>query len=95
MAAYIIMDIEVIDAATYQKCIQPAADSVSQYGGRALARGGRAEHLEGDWEPHRIVIFEFSSLDQARRWLHSPEYAPARTVRQASARTRMIVVEGV
>jgi uncharacterized protein (DUF1330 family) len=50
--------------------------------------------LEGDWQAKRLVILEFSSVEQAKNWLNSPEYAPARALRHQYARTNMVVVEG-
>ena len=68
---------------------------MAQYGGRFLARGGRTETLEGNWSPRRLVILEFPSLARAQAWIDSPEYAPARRLRQLSSRSNIIVLEGV
>ena len=51
--------------------------------------------LEGDWQPQRLVVVEFPSVEQARRWWNSSEYAEAKALRQAATNTRMVVVEGV
>jgi uncharacterized protein (DUF1330 family) len=68
---------------------------VAAYGGRFLARGGAVESLEGGWSPQRLVILEFPSVAQAHAWIDSPEYARARALRQRSATSNMLVVEGV
>jgi uncharacterized protein (DUF1330 family) len=68
---------------------------VALYGGMYLARGGKAESLEGGWESQRLVILKFSSTEQAKAWLNSPEYAPVRQLRHKYAKSKMIVVEGV
>jgi uncharacterized protein (DUF1330 family) len=68
---------------------------VEFYGGRYVARGGAAETLEGQWSPKRLVILEFPSVEQAKAWLNSAEYAPARELRHRYATSNMIVVEGV
>jgi uncharacterized protein (DUF1330 family) len=52
------------------------------------------ETLEGDWQAQRLVILEFPSTEQAKSWLNSSEYAPARKLRHQYARTNMVVVEG-
>jgi uncharacterized protein (DUF1330 family) len=57
-------------------------------------RGGKTETLEGDWQPGRFVILEFPSVEKAKQWWTSEEYAPAKALRQANAKTKMIVVEG-
>jgi uncharacterized protein (DUF1330 family) len=95
MSAYLIVDIEVEDMARYETYKKAAPASIAAYGGRYLARGGRTEVLEGEWTPNRLVILEFESLERAKAWLDSPEYRDARALRQASARTNMVVIEGV
>jgi uncharacterized protein (DUF1330 family) len=40
------------------------------------------------------VVLKFASLDQARRFEASPEYASARAARQGAAVMRMLLVEG-
>jgi len=58
-------------------------------------RGGATETLEGTWSPQRFVIVEFASRAQAKAWWGSPQYAEAKALRQATARTQMIVAEGL
>ena len=95
MSAYVIVDVEVTDPQGYQEYAKLARPTVEQYGGKYLARGGQNELLEGEWQPKRLVILEFESLPQAKTWLNSPEYAPARAMRHKFGRTNMVVVEGV
>ncbi|GAB4503031.1 MAG: DUF1330 domain-containing protein [Anaerolineales bacterium] len=94
MSAYVIVDIEVTDPQGYQEYVKLAPATVQLYGGRYLARGGHNETLEGDWQAKRLVILEFETLERAKAWLNSPEYAPARALRHQYARTNMVVVEG-
>ena len=95
MNAYIILDIEVTDPEGYANYKELALPTVLEYGGRYLVRGGQAENLEGQWQPKRIVLLEFPSIDQAKAWLNSPEYAPARTLRHKYAISNSILVEGL
>jgi len=95
MAAYVIVDVTINDPVNYEAYKQLAPSSIAQYGGKYLARGGHTETLEGDWTPGRLVILEFPTLDQAKAWLHSPEYAPARAMRHAYATTHLVVTEGL
>ncbi|MCX6068370.1 MAG: DUF1330 domain-containing protein [Chloroflexi bacterium] len=94
MTAYIIVDIEVTDPAGYADYKELAPAAVSLYGGKYIARGGKNETLEGEWHTNRLVILEFPSSEQAKAWLNSPEYAPARALRHKYAKSKMIVVEG-
>jgi uncharacterized protein (DUF1330 family) len=93
--AYVVTEIEVIDAERYEAYKQMVAPSIADYGGKFLVRGGTTETLEGTWSPRRLVIVEFSSKDQAKAWWGSPQYAEAKALRQATARTEMVVAEGV
>jgi uncharacterized protein (DUF1330 family) len=95
MTAYIILDIQVNDPVRYAQYKELASPTVAQYGGKYIVRGGKAENLEGDWSPARIVVLEFESVEQARKWLDSPEYRPAMELRHQTAVTRSIIVEGV
>jgi uncharacterized protein (DUF1330 family) len=95
MTAYVIVDIEVTNPEGYAEYKNLAPAAVALYGGKYIARGGKTERLEGDWEPERLVILEFPSAEQAKAWLYSPEYAPARAMRHQYAKSRMVVIEGL
>jgi len=95
MPAYVVVQIAVQDAETYERYKALAPPSIAAYGGRYLVRGGATEVLEGSWRPPRFVILEFPSAERARAWWGSPEYAPAKALRQSCARTEMLLVEGL
>lgn len=95
MPAYLVVNIEVNDRAGYERYKSSVEASIAQYGGRYLARGGPVDVLEGNWEPRRLVIVEFADAARAKQWWESAEYAGPKAIRHATARTEMIVVEGV
>ena len=95
MTAYVINDMEVTDPVLFEQYRRLSPPTIALYGGRFLARGGATRTLEGRWSPRRLVILEFDSVERAQAWLESPEYAPARKLRQASAQSSLIVTEGV
>lgn len=95
MAAYVIANIEATDPRTYPSQPVSAADTIRRYGGRYLVRNGRAEVREGDWRIGRMIVIEFDSLEQAKRWYDSPEYAPVKALRLANAHSQVVFVEGV
>ena len=68
--------------------------TVARYGGTSLAPGGATTALEGT-PPRRVVVIRFPSMDDARRWYDSPEYAAIRPHRQRAGETRNFVVEGL
>ena len=94
MPAYIVVEVEVKDAERYAKYKDMVPPSLKKFGGRFVVRGGKTETLEGDWSPKRFVVVEFPSVEKAKAWWSSPEYAEAKALRQATAATKMIVVEG-
>ncbi len=95
MPAYVVVEVAVHDAQTYERYKQLAPPAITAYGGRYLARGGATEALEGEWKPPRFVILEFPTVERARAWWNSPEYAAAKAMCQASTETRMLLVEGL
>jgi uncharacterized protein (DUF1330 family) len=94
MPGYIITNAEVFDKDAYGEYGKLAPDAIAKYGGEFLTRGGTAEILEGNWEPHRIVVVKFDSVEQAKAMYNSPEYQAARDKRIGAADFNMIVVEG-
>ena len=94
MTAYLISDVSVLDAQAFQEYRARAAPSIAQHGGRYLARGGEIVPLEGAWHPSNIIVVEFPSLDKARAWYNSPEYAQALQFRDKALKRNMIFVDG-
>ena len=94
MAGYVIADVNVTNAAAYEEYRKLVPASIQKYGGKYLVRGGQHEKLEGTWTPSRLVIIEFASIAQARRWYLSEEYRRAKEVRARTAVSNVIIVEG-
>jgi len=94
MVAYIIAEVEVTDPAAYEKYRKLVAPSLAPYGGRFLVRGGVSEALEGE-APHRMVMLAFETMEAARAWHASTDYAEAKALRLRAAKSRLILVEGV
>ncbi len=94
MPAYFIVDVEVTDPAGFEEYRQLVPGTVQKYGGRFLVRGGAVETLEGDWQPKRVVVLEFPSLAQAKRWYNSEDYRDPKALRFKTAKTKLILVEG-
>ena len=95
MKAYVIVNVSIRDAERYKDYIQAATPTVAAHGGRYVARGGRAEKLEGDVPVNRVVVLEFPSYAQAKGWYDSPEYQAALVIRQACSTGTIILVEGM
>jgi len=95
MAAYLLVDCDVTDAARYETYKKLAPAAIAKYGGRYLVRGGATSRLEGDWQPKRVVVLEFPDTETAKRFYDSPEYRAARAERVGAARMNMVLVEGL
>jgi uncharacterized protein (DUF1330 family) len=95
MPAYVIANVTVKDPVRYEEYRRLVTPTVEQFGGRFIARGGKVELLEGAWNPARVVILEFPSVERARTWWQSPEYSEARAIRQATSEGTLLIVEGV
>jgi uncharacterized protein (DUF1330 family) len=95
MSALVIVDIEVTDPVRYEDYKRLASASIAAHGGRYLVRGGASEVLDGQWTPRRLVVLQFDSVEQAKAWRYSAEYAEAKKFRDGAAMANMVVVEGV
>jgi uncharacterized protein (DUF1330 family) len=95
MPAYVIAEVEITNPEGYKEYGAMVPATITQYGGRFLARGGKSQALEGDWPERRRVIIEFPSVEAARKWWDSPEYAKPKALRRANSNGRLILIEGV
>lgn len=95
MTAYIITQVNVHDLETFDQYRQKAGPVLAKFGGEFLVRGGRMEVLEGAWPYPRGVLIKFPDRETAKRWHASAEYGEIKTLRHASAKANMIVVDGV
>jgi len=94
-SAYIIANVRVTDPVQYEDYKKFSTIAMQAHGADVLVRGGTVEVLEGDWQPDRLVILKFASVEQARRFYDSEEYRRARRAREQAAVMRMVVVEGL
>jgi uncharacterized protein (DUF1330 family) len=95
VAAYVVVDVKRTDPERAARYSEMSGPSVERHGGRFLARGGALRVLEGDWEPERLVVIKFASMNAAQAWFDSDDYREARAVREGAGIWRMIVVNGV
>ena len=95
MPGFVVVQVEVTDPqgfAIYRDMVPP---TLEKFGGRYIVRGGDYQCFEGNWDPKRLVIIEFDSVERAKAWWASEEYAPAKKQRELSARSEMIIIEGL
>jgi uncharacterized protein (DUF1330 family) len=94
MPAYIIARVEVTDRDKYRRYTQATPEVISKYGGKFIVRGPEILTLEGDPETRRLVVIEFPSLDEAKKFYQSPEYTQVKALRSGAAVGQFLAVEG-
>ena len=94
MPAYIIADVDVSDPQGFETYRQLVAPTIMAAGGAYRVRGGSFQVLEGDYQPKRLIVLEFENMAAARAWYESDAYAPVKAIRQRTAATNVILVEG-
>jgi uncharacterized protein (DUF1330 family) len=94
MKGYLIANIEVTDPEGFERYRQAVPAVIAAHGGRYLVRGGAHHALEGAMPLKRLVILEFPSMQAARAFYDSAEYAPLLALRLASTRSEAVLVEG-
>jgi uncharacterized protein (DUF1330 family) len=100
VSAYLISEVEVLDAEAWENYRVRAARAIARFGGRYLVRAASAEVIEADWpveEPpaQTVIVAEFPSMNDLKRWYESPQYAAAFAFRAAAVKRRMIFVAGI
>ena len=94
-SAYIIANVDVTNPEQYEGYKKLSSVAMKTHGAELCVRGGKVEVLEGDWNPSRVVMMRFPSMEKARAFYDSVEYEAAKQARHGAAVMRMIVVEGV
>ena len=94
-SAYIIANVDVQNPQQYEEYKRLSTIAMKAHGAEVCIRGGAVDVLEGDWNPGRLVLLKFPSVEQARKFYDSTEYGAARKAREGIAVMRMVLVEGV
>jgi uncharacterized protein (DUF1330 family) len=95
MTAYVIAEVEVTDPQAFEQYRREVPATLAAFNGRFVVRGGASETLEGDWQPKRLVVLEFPDRTAAKAWWSSQAYAAPKALRQRSAKTQLLIVDGV
>jgi uncharacterized protein (DUF1330 family) len=89
-----IIETKIFDDQTYSEYVLEVKTLVEKHGGRYLARGGKVVPFVGGWDPERIIVIEFGSMNEWEKCFKSAEYLKIAPLRENSVETRAIVVEG-
>ncbi|MHC4479196.1 MAG: DUF1330 domain-containing protein [Planctomycetota bacterium] len=95
MPAYLIANVEIKNNDKFKDYAKATPSVIKQFGGRFLVRGGDSEICEGNWNPKRLVLVEFESMQKAKQFYNSPQYKAIRGLRQSSAYTEWVFVDGL
>lgn len=93
--AYLVVEINVKDKEGFKEYAEKATQTVLQHGGRFVTFGENIQTIEGPNPNGTFVIIQFKSLDDAKGWLSSPEYAAVKGIRHRTADARQYLVEGL
>jgi len=86
MVAYLIIDIDIHDEPGFEDYRNAVPVLAGKHGGECLARGGQFEVLDGDWQPHRLVLFRFPDRAAIRDFFDDKEYAALLALKTANGR---------
>ncbi len=94
MSAYVIVQEEIKDEATFDQYRKQVMPTIAAHGGKFIVRGGKFTVLEGQWPMPRLVIIEFPSRQAAEGWYHSPEYQKILPLRLKSGTGNLVIADG-
>ena len=94
MSVYMIIQITILNHDLYARYVEEVPKIIKKHGGRYLVRGGKVVPMFGSWNPERIVLIEFETMEQLRNCFDSPEYLKIAPFRENSTVTESIIVYG-
>ena len=94
--AYVVAEIDIMDAGPYDKEYVPAAaKAIADGGGKYIVRGGQTVALFGDPPKSRIAVMVFESMEKASAAFGSSAFKEAKKVGDKYAKFRVYAVEGL
>lgn len=95
MAAYLISICRsVTDRRRLEEYWANVAPSFEGLGAKPLVAYAPFEVLEGEPTAKGVVLFEFPSVEVAKRWYTSPAYQGVKRLRLGAAEIELILVDG-
>ncbi len=100
---FVVLDITVNDTIMYEQYRIEVEPIIMKYGGQYLVRSGGMEFDkdpdkkvipgEGNWNPNRLIILEWNSMEELQKFINSVEYQKVAELRKNSATTRSVIVK--
>lgn len=95
MVAYVISEVQSVRPEGIERYLELAESSISQFGGTYIVNTREFTALEGHLGIARYVIVEFPSVEKARSWYESNEYAQALNCKPDHLIRKMFIVTGL
>jgi len=95
MSAFLVCDVVVKDREKLKEYLSLSEHTLAPFGGKFHAQAGAVETIEGSWNPKVIIIAEFPTMEKAKEWYSSDEYANALRVKPDALDRNMILTEGL
>ena len=94
--AYVLVDTKISNSENYEIYKSKAKPIAEKFGGKYLTRGGEMNVVQSDlWSPTRLVLVEFPSIDSARAFHNSEDYADVKKLRLENAESTLVILEGL
>jgi len=96
MPAYVIAQLEIADPDGYQAYLAGFMPIFERHGGKLLATSRQDVVVwEGQWASPKSVIMQFPDRAAAEAWHDDPEYIELAKIRHATARTNLVLIDGI
>ena len=97
-----VIEIAILNHELHARYIEKVPEIVKKHGGKylvmggkvILVRGGEVIPMFGNWDPERIVLIEFDTVENLRNCFNSAEYLEIAPFREHSPITKSIIVNG-
>jgi uncharacterized protein (DUF1330 family) len=84
------------DESAARRYAELAGPAIEHFGGRFIVSNTEPVVAEGESPSNHLSMVEFPSMEGAKAWYNSPEYAEARDLTPAAFRGRLLIfAEGV
>ncbi len=90
--AYVISAVEgLLDESAAKRYAELAGPAIEYFGGRFIVSNTELVVVEGESPSNHLSMVEFPSMEEAKAWYNSSEYAEARALTPAAFRGRLLI----
>ena len=93
MGAFMFIQAEITDPGQFMEYAKRTPAVVEKFGGRYRVMRGECELLEGGDESKKVVVSEWPSMQAARDFWNSDEYAELKEIRKDAAIVDVYLLE--